>query len=186
MKKIVIGIATSFLIGAAVNANAALIQIDFTASGDWFYEDLENNTSAYESPDLRGTFILDNTRADLSAIVSANIDGLGNHYSQVNHEFGYDGDVFHYDNLGNLENFEYLNFTNGGNIQTDMAGFDSYSFAEMGDSRGWFHCDGTCITFTQTEIEDLPPATDVPEPGTLALFGIGSLGLAFARKRKKL
>ncbi len=43
-------------------------------------------------------------------------------------------------------------------------------------------------TWTNTPIVEPPdtPTTDVPEPVTLTLFGLGLAGLGFARRRKKL
>jgi len=66
-----------------------------------------------------------------------------------------------------------------------------------GEAHGVLQLTGsfTSITFTDTQneywhgftmgIEGLaPPTTAVPAPGTLALFGLGLLGLGFARRRK--
>jgi len=41
-------------------------------------------------------------------------------------------------------------------------------------------------SFSQTKTDPIPqpPTADIPEPGTLALFGFGLAGLGFARRRK--
>ncbi len=43
---------------------------------------------------------------------------------------------------------------------------------------------GECSQFTSVFLDNISVVAQVPEPGTLALFGIGLLGLAFGRRRK--
>ena len=43
---------------------------------------------------------------------------------------------------------------------------------------------GECDQFTTVFLDDISVVAQVPEPGTLALFGLGLLGLAFGRRRQ--
>ena len=62
-----------------------------------------------------------------------------------------------------------------------LSDFDYSILNIIPSSNGCVGCDGTVIG----ALEELKLVTPVPEPATLALFGIGLAGLGFARKKKK-
>lgn len=67
-------------------------------------------------------------------------------------------------------------------LVTVIEGVVYYSDFELFWGTAW--CDNDAIWGVIVG-DDLPPPAEVPEPGTLALFGLGLAGLAVARRRRK-
>lgn len=85
--------------------------------------------------------------------------------------------------------FNYIGALNAGNTQQRYQvladnhggiGFDISQFQNPQTADAFF------INFTNTKVQEIisQPPNGVPEPGTLALFGIGIAGLGFLRRRK--
>lgn len=67
-----------------------------------------------------------------------------------------------------FQNITWFSFTNGANSTAVGLGLDNFFLNEQGDPNG----------------SDPTPNNSVPEPGVLALFGLGMLGLGFSRRRQ--
>ncbi|MGJ9420130.1 exosortase-dependent surface protein XDP1 [Massilia sp. CMS3.1] len=87
-----------------------------------------------------------------------------------------------------LQTNSTLNFNNNGNVKTAawwlVSAYNSaYSTVPVsgtfGDSNDYFKLNG----FGGNLVAVTPPPSDVPEPGTFALFGIALLGFAAARRK---
>jgi hypothetical protein len=72
----------------------------------------------------------------------------------------------------------YLNFTDSANLNTGLQWGWQVSGTGLGQSNEFFANTGTFPLSPANLAFELDAAAPVPEPGTLALFGLGALGLA--------
>lgn len=202
MKVKLFGLTATALLAHSISAHSALIELDLRASGEWYRQYVDetqvNDWDTYyyqlEVPDLFGTMLIDNTRTDASALIDSNFYFGNHHWSGpiygTSEEEG--RTVFRFNTDGTLLDFflPTSSFSEFGDDDRNIINVASHGFSEMslglGDSE-WFYCEQNCFSITQT-IDGVPvvPVSDVPEPATLALLGIGSLGLVFSRRRKNL
>jgi hypothetical protein len=61
--------------------------------------------------------------------------------------------------------------------------FDEIRFTEAGAHQGFFGLDN--MAWKLAAVEAAPPAGEVALPGSVALLGIGMMGLGFMRKKQK-
>lgn len=197
-----LGIIAGLLFGQSIAAQAALIQVDLNASGnDWYYVDYSNPDADVlipqsTAPEVYGSMIIDNERTDVSAIQSFNFTfgehSWSNELGAEAWDAGIKEGVFSYDADGRLLEIAALFFTleeepiGGATRQIGIYSglYDELGAAEITTPQADYLCFNYCYTFTQSAV-DIPTPTDVPEPGTLALFGMGCAGLAFMRKPRK-
>ncbi len=202
-----LGIIAGLLFGQSMAAQAALIQVDLTTNGnDWYYVDYSNPDADVlipqsPAPEVYGSMIIDNERTDESAIQSFNFTfGEHNWSNELGAEAwsphiaddGIEGDVFSFNADGILLGISDLYFVLEGDLiggATRQISISSGLYSGMGSTeittpQADYLCFNYCYTFTQSAIST-PTPTDVPEPGTLALFGLGCAGLAFMRKPRK-
>lgn len=58
------------------------------------------------------------------------------------------------------------------------------TFPTTGGCNGFSDCHTVVIDTVGVQVQDIDFGNKIPEPGTLALFGLGLAGLGFARRRK--
>lgn len=196
-----LGIIAGLLFGQSIAAHAALIQIDLNANGnDWYYVDYTNPEAdnlipQAMAPQVYGSMIIDNERTDVSAIQSFNFTyGADSWSNELGAEAwsprfeggGIEGDVFSFDADGILLEISdlYFVFEVARQISISTGLYKQIGVTEITTPQADYICFDYCYTFTQSAIST-PTPTDVPEPGTLALFGLGCAGLAFMRKARK-
>ena len=192
MKKIILGVSAAIMLPLSGFAQATLI-------GDWvnaqhYYPSLDDPIDGWS-----GSGVVENGSSDTF--------DMGNIYYDVNVEassifidYGdFEGDWYWGDSTSHGGAVEFnglvmdsLNDSTGNDlfavsIDTNMGGWDD-SFLTFDADTIWFNWTG--LTFNDdsyfTAILDFGESShSVPEPATLALMGIGLVGLGFGRRKAK-
>ena len=174
MRQLKLILASVFLI-SPLAANAVPITLDFTVSGFG----VSNGNAAPTDP-VSGTIVYD--AAGLGATInsltsiSLTLNGYVYSLSEIDFQspFGGNTDIIY----GSLSGTGISNLTNDFWIRFDRVaatGFD-FAYASASLSGIW-----TSMSFTSFSLR----AATVPEPGTLSLLGVGLLGFAMLRRRRR-
>jgi hypothetical protein len=171
MKAKILGFLAAGLVAGSMSAHAALIQVDFTVSGNWFNSQ-GTPFSMPLSPTLAGTMVVDNLLNGAGALVDFNLTTGTKTWT----ESDFVGDLaasFAFDVSGNVTGFGLAYFRDA---VGEMYNFSDNTFGVGEFASGESNACNSCVAFTQQRIA---------EPGTLALLGLGMAGLAVARRRKQ-
>jgi hypothetical protein len=156
-------------------SGARVLTIDTTATGSCFQVGLGN----FGDPDLLtavgGGTMLDRDAANSNG-GSLNITGVG---SQTNGTWSFSG--------SGATSYLYFHFGNGGDSSATNPDYFIFQLTTPGgNASGTWAAGGTGAEWNgMSNIGVVSSGNRVPEPTTLALLGMGLVGLGLARRRKK-
>lgn len=154
-------------------ANADVIGYDITVSGNWF----DTNGTPYGMPlssVLNGSIIVDNSLTGIAALVSFSLTTGAKVWTEAEFVGSIVADLV-FDSFGELTQFS-LNAFEDGSVGS-MYIYSNNTFAVNENSeRSLSNACNSCVSFSR--------AASVPEPGTLALLGLGLAGIGFAKRKK--
>lgn len=124
------------------------------------------------SPTLHGSIVVDNSLSGIAALFDFSLTTGSMTWTESDFVGSFVDDIF-FDALGELTGFSLDRFEDG------LGGFMyiySANTMAIGDPDGQLNACNSCVSFSRS--------VSVPEPGTLALLGIGLLGMGLVRRRR--
>ena len=159
-----------------IGANATLISYDISVSGGWF----DSGGTPFGmplSPNLTGTIEVDNSLVGIAALSSFSLF-TGSMEWTLSHFVGARASDIIFDGLGNLTRFDLEAFEDGAGGFMYIYSNNTMQVSESSAGVVFNACN-SCVSFAKS-------AVSVAEPGTLALLGLGILGMGAVRRRRKV